>query len=62
MQPENKIKPENLTQAKLAWILWEISEQLAHLLWKNFEEEFFHILNQRQEQSLQRLSDRYPIE
>ncbi len=62
MQPENKTEPEKLTQAKLAWILWEISEQLAHLLWKHFEEEFLHILNQRQEQSLQRLSDRYPIE
>ena len=39
MQGE-KMKSENLTEAQIAWILWNLHERLNNLLWDRYEKEF----------------------
>jgi len=39
MQGE-KMKSENLTEAQIAWILWNLHERLNGLLWDRYEKEF----------------------
>ena len=34
------MKSENLTEAQLAWILWNLHERLNNLLWDRYEKEF----------------------
>jgi hypothetical protein len=34
------MKPENLTEAQIAWILWNLHERLNDLLWERYEKEF----------------------
>jgi len=34
------MKSENLTEAQIAWILWNLHERLNHLLWTRYEKEF----------------------
>lgn len=31
---------ENLSEAKLAWLLWQLLQELSDLLWDHYEEEF----------------------
>jgi len=34
------MKPENLTEAQIAWLLWNLHERLNNLLWERYEKEF----------------------
>jgi hypothetical protein len=34
------MKSENLTEAQIAWILWNLHERLNELLWTRHEKEF----------------------
>jgi hypothetical protein len=34
------MKPENLTEAQIAWILYNLHERLNSLLWDLYEKEF----------------------
>ena len=34
------MKAENLTEAQIAWILWNLHERLNNLLWDRYEKEF----------------------
>ena len=34
------MKSENLTEAQIAWILWNLHERLNDLLWDRYEKEF----------------------
>jgi len=34
------MKPENLTEAQIAWILYNLHERLNSLLWDRYEKEF----------------------
>jgi len=34
------MKSENLTEAQIAWILWNLHERLNNLLWDRYEKEF----------------------
>ena len=34
------MKPENLTEAQIAWILYNLHEKLNSLLWDRYEKEF----------------------
>lgn len=56
------MNPQNTTEARLAWILWNISEELNSLLWKHFHEEFMRIVEQREEKAHQRLSKLDPLQ
>ena len=33
------MKPENLSEAQIAWILWNLQERLKDLLWDRYEKE-----------------------
>ena len=34
------MKAETLTEAQIAWILWNLQERLNNLLWDRYEKEF----------------------
>jgi hypothetical protein len=34
------MKAETLTEAQIAWILWNLHERLNNLLWDRYEKEF----------------------
>lgn len=34
------MKAENLTEAQIAWILWNLHDRLNDLLWDRYEKEF----------------------
>jgi len=34
------MKSENLTEAQIAWILWNLHERLNELLWIRYEKQF----------------------
>lgn len=34
------MKPENLSEAQIAWILWNLQDRLKDLLWDRYEKEF----------------------
>jgi hypothetical protein len=34
------MKSENLTEAQIAWILWNLHDRLNDLLWDHYEKEF----------------------
>ena len=34
------MKPKDLTEAQIAWILWNLHERLNQLLWTRYEKEF----------------------
>ena len=40
LTPGRKIERENLSEAKQAWLLWQLLQELSDLLWNHYEEEF----------------------
>ena len=34
------MKWENLSEAQIAWVVWNLQEQLNNLLWHRYEKEF----------------------
>jgi len=34
------MKSENLSEAQIAWMLWNLHERLNELLWNHYEKEF----------------------
>jgi hypothetical protein len=40
LSPGRKMERENLSEAKRAWLLWQLLQQLSDLLWDHYEEKF----------------------
>jgi hypothetical protein len=60
------MKPENLTEAQIAWILYNLHERLNSLLWDRYEKEFLDLvmdenyrreMERRMEEELDRLRE-----
>ena len=43
------MKTENLTEAQIAWILWNLQDRLGNLLWDRYEKEFLDWVMDRNE-------------
>jgi hypothetical protein len=64
---ENSMKPHDLSEAQIAWILWNLHERFNTLLWDRYEKEFldWRIMDEaankemerRREEELDRLFD-----
>lgn len=57
------MKWENLSEAQIAWIVWNFQEQLNRLLWERYEKEFLEWAmdendRKQMEKMLQEESDR----
>jgi hypothetical protein len=52
------MKPENLTEAQIAWIIWNLHERLNNLLWDRYEKEFLDwVMNENQEEMDRRMEE-----
>jgi len=57
MQGE-KMKSENLTEAQIAWILWNLHERLNGLLWDRYEKEFLDwTMNENERKEIDRITE-----
>lgn len=49
------MKPQNLSEAQIAWILWNLHERLNDLLWDRYEKEFLDwVMDQNQRKEMER--------
>jgi hypothetical protein len=49
------MKPENLTEAQIAWILYNLHERLNSLLWDRYEKEFLDwVMDENYRKEMQR--------
>ena len=49
------MKPENLTEAQIAWILYNLHERLNSLLWDRYEKEFLDwVMDENYKKEMQR--------
>jgi hypothetical protein len=39
---EKSMKPQDVSEAKLAWMIWQALEKLNGLLWDRYEKEFLN--------------------
>jgi len=52
------MKPENLTEAQIAWLLWNLHERLNDLLWERYEKEFIDwTMDENQRKERDRIMD-----
>jgi hypothetical protein len=52
------MKPENLTEPQIAWILWNLHERLNQLLWTRYEKQFLNwIMDDNDRKEMERLMD-----
>ncbi len=52
------MKSENLTEAQIAWILWNLHERLNKLLWDRYEQEFLDwAMDENQRKELDRMME-----
>jgi hypothetical protein len=52
------MKPENLTEPQIAWILWNLHERLNQLLWTRYEKQFLDwIMDDNDRKEMERLMD-----
>ena len=52
------MKPENLTEAQIAWLLWNLHERLNNLLWERYEKEFIDwTMTENEKKELERRMD-----
>ena len=50
------MKSETLTEAQIAWILWNLHERLNKLLWDRYEKEFLDwAMDQNQSKEMDRM-------
>jgi hypothetical protein len=53
-----KMKSENLTEAQIAWILWNLHERLNSLLWDRYEKEFIDwVMDENQRKEMDRMME-----
>jgi hypothetical protein len=57
------MKWDNLSEAQIAWVVWNLQEQLSNLLWDRYEKEFLQWAmdendRRQMEKMLQEESDR----
>jgi hypothetical protein len=60
---EESMKPQDVSEAKLAWIIWQALEKLNSLLWDRYEKDFLSFgfdKKDRDEEST--ISDMEPID
>ena len=56
------MNPQNLSESKLAWILWNALQQLSNLLWDRYDNDFVSFaMEENDQQWLSTLSDTDPI-
>ena len=52
------MKPENLTEAQIAWLLLNLHERLNNLLWERYEKEFIDwTMTENEKKELERRMD-----
>jgi hypothetical protein len=52
------MKSENLTEAQIAWLLWNLHERLNNLLWERYEKEFIDwTMTENEKKELERRMD-----
>ena len=52
------MKSENLTEAQIAWILWNLHERLNNLLWDRYEKEFLDwTMDENHRKEMERIAD-----
>jgi hypothetical protein len=52
------MKPENLTEPQIAWILWNLHERFNQLLWTRYEKQFLDwIMDDNDRKEMERLMD-----
>jgi hypothetical protein len=52
------MKSENLTEAQIAWILWNLHERLNQLLWTRYEKQFMDwAMNENDSREMDRIMD-----
>jgi hypothetical protein len=50
------MKWENLTEAQIAWILWNLHERLNSLLWDRYEKEFLNwVMNENERMEMEKM-------
>jgi len=53
------MKSENLTEAQIAWILWNLHERLNNLLWHRYEKEFLDwAMDENQRKEIDRIMNK----
>ena len=52
------MKRENLTEAQIAWILWNLHDRLNDLLWDRYEKEFIDwAMDENQRKEMERIAN-----
>jgi len=52
------MKSENLTEAQIAWILWNLHDRLNDLLWDRYEKEFLDwAMDENQRKEMERIAN-----
>ena len=52
------MKAENLTEAQMAWILWNLHERLNNLLWDRYEKEFLDwVIDENERKEMDRIME-----
>ena len=52
------MKSENLTEAQIAWILWNLHDRLNDLLWDRYEKEFLDwAMDENQRKEIDRMME-----
>jgi len=44
------MKPQDVSEAKLAWMIWQALEKLNSLLWDHYEKDFLSFALQQEDQ------------
>ncbi len=56
------MSPQNLSESKLAWIIWNALQQLSNLLWDRYDNDFVSFaMEENDQQWLSTLSNIDPI-
>jgi len=57
------MSPQNLPEAKLAWIIWNALQQLSDRLWDRYDKDFVSfVMEENDQQWLSTLSNTKPID
>ena len=52
------MKSENLTEAQIAWMLWNLHDRLNNLLWDRYEKEFLDwMMDENERKEMDRIAD-----
>ena len=52
------MKAENLTEAQIAWILWNLHDRLNDLLWNRYEKEFLEwVMDGNERKEMERIME-----